>query len=547
MIAKNQTYEVRIEDITLEGSGVCRIDGFAVFVPMTAPGDLARVKIVKVLKSYGFGIMEELLEPSPDRGADPCGGCGVFRRCGGCAFRHLTYKAELRLKEKAVRDAFQRLGGFTEEPLPILGAEQTDGYRNKAQYPLAVMSDGAIAAGFYARNSHRVVPAENCPLQPPVFGKILGEILEFLREYRLPVYREETGQGIYRHVYLRQAPSTGKVLVCLVAVKKNPPRIRELAERLVKKFPETAGVWVNVNPERTNVILGKNWQHIWGERELVDTLLGVELGISPASFYQVNKAQTERLYRLAFDFGEFSGDEELLDLYCGIGSIGLTAYRQIGRLTGVEVVPEAVENARKNARRNGMDRAEFFCADASGAAKRLAEQGLRPGVIVVDPPRKGCGPEVIEAIGEMAPEKVLMISCNPSTAARDCKALCGMGYRLVKYQPVDLFPRTGHVETVVLLSKGEIDSKKVRVEFSLENMDMSGFQKGATYPQIKEYVREHSGLKVSSLYISQVKRKCGLDVGQNYNLSKKENVKQPQCPPEKELAIREAFNYFGML
>ena len=261
----------------------------------------------------------------------------------------------------------------------------------------------------------------------------------------------------------------------------------------------------------------------------------------------MNKAQTERLYRLAFDFGEFSGDEELLDLYCGIGSIGLTAYRQIGRLTGVEVVPEAVENARKNARRNGMDRAEFFCADASGAAKRLAEQGLRPGVIVVDPPRKGCGPEVIEAIGEMAPEKVLMISCNPSTAARDCKALCGMGYRLVKYQPVDLFPRTGHVETVVLLSKGEVDSKKIRVEFSLEDMDMSEFQDGATYPQIKAYVLEHSGLKVSNLYISQIKRKCGIEVGKNYNLPKSEDSRQPQCPPEKEKAIREAFKYFGMI
>ncbi len=547
MIAKNQSYEVRIEDLTLEGSGVCRIEGFAVFVPMTAPGDVARIKIVKVLKSYGFGILEELMEPSPDRGTDPCGGCGVFRRCGGCAFRHITYEAELRLKDKAVRDAFRRLGRFSVDPLPILGAAETGGYRNKAQYPLTVAAGGDILAGFYARNSHRVIPAEDCPLQPPVFGRILKVILEFLREHRLPVYREESGQGIYRHVYLRQAPSTGKILVCMVAVKRRPPRIQELAQRLAQGFPEIAGVCVNVNPDRTNVILGKRYELVWGSMELKDTLLGVELAVSPAAFYQVNKAQAERLYQLAFGFAEFRGDEHLLDLYCGIGSIGLSAYGQIGRLTGVEVVPEAVENARENARKNGMDRAEFFCADASGAAKRLASEGLRPDVILVDPPRKGCGPEVLDAIAEMAPEKVIMISCNPSTAARDCRILCEKGYALKKYQGVDLFPRTGHVETVVLLSKGEVDSKKIRVEFSLEDMDMSEFQDGATYPQIKEYVLEHTRLKVSNLYISQIKRKCGIGVGKNYNLPKSEDSRQPQCPPEKEKAIREAFKYFGMI
>lgn len=456
MITKNQSYEVRIEDLTLEGNGVCRIEGFAVFVPMTAPGDVARIKIVKVLKSYGFGILEELLEPSPDRGKDSCGGCGVFRRCGGCAFRHITYEAELRLKEKSVGDAFRRLGGFPMDPLPILGAPETGGYRNKAQYPLAVASDGSITAGFYARNSHRVIPAEDCLLQPPAFGRILKAVLDFLQEYRLPVYQEETGQGIYRHVYLRQAPSTGKILVCLVAVKKRPPRIQELARRLTEQFPEVAGVCVNVNPDRTNVILGKRYEPVWGNMELEDTLLGVRLSISPAAFYQVNKPQAERLYRLAFEFAEFRGDEHLLDLYCGIGSIGLSAYGQIGRLTGVEVVPEAVENAEENARKNGMERAEFFCADASGAARRLAAEGLRPDVVLVDPPRKGCDPEVLDAIAEMAPEKVVMISCNPSTAARDCRNLCEKGYALLKYQGVDMFPRTRHVECVALLKRAPV-------------------------------------------------------------------------------------------
>lgn len=545
MIAKNEVYEVCIEDLTLEGSGVCRIDGFAVFVPLTAPGDVARVKIVKVLKSYGFGILEELITPSPDRGKDPGGGCGVFRKCGGCSFRHLTYEAELRLKEKAVKDAFRRLGGFLKDPLPILGSEKIDGYRNKAQYPLALI-DGKPVAGFYARNSHRVVPAEDCPLQPPVFGRILKEILRFLEETRLPIYREENGQGIYRHVYLRQAPSTGKVLVCMVAVKKDPPKIRELSERLSRKIPEVSGVCVNVNAERTNVILGRRWQQIWGEPELSDTLLGVELSISPAAFYQVNKPQAERLYQRAFELAEFRGDEHLLDLYCGIGSIGLTAYGKIGRLTGVEVVPEAVENARKNAKKNGMDRAEFFCADASGAAKRLAEEGMKPDVILVDPPRKGCGGEVIEAIGEMAPEKVVMISCNPSTAARDCKVLAEKGYILRCYQPVDLFPRTGHVETVCLLSK--LQSKEhIEIEVKMDELDLTAAEKKATYEEIKTYVLEHTGLKVSSLYIAQVKQKCGIIERENYNKPKSENAKQLQCPPEKEKAIKEALHHFGMI
>lgn len=546
MVIKNQSYTARVEDITLDGSGVCRVEGFAVFVPLTAPGDEIRFKVVKVLKSYGYGILEELLEPSPDRMQDPCGGCRVFRKCGGCAFRHITYESELRLKDKAVRDAFTRLGGFSQAPLPILGSEKTDRYRNKAQYPLAVMPDGIIEAGFYARNSHRVVPAEDCPLQPAVFSRILKEVLAFLREYRLPVYREETGQGIYRHVYLREAPSSGKVLVCLVAVKRRPPRIEELARRLEEKFPEIAGVCVNVNPDRTNVILGKRYERISGNMELEDTFLGVRLGISPAAFYQVNTAQAQRLYQLAFDFAEFQGSEHLLDLYCGIGSIGLSAYGRIGRLTGVEIVPEAVENARANARRNGMENAEFFCADASGAAKRLAAEGMRPDVIIVDPPRKGCGAEVLDAIIEMAPEKVVMISCNPSTAARDCNVLCQKGYTLQKYQGVDLFPRTGHVETVVLLSK--LNAKQhIEVELNLDELDLTAAESKATYEEIREYVLEHTGLKVSHLYIAQVKQKHGIIERENYNKPKSENSRQPKCPPEKEAAIMEALKHFQML
>lgn len=451
MVSKNQYLEAKVEGITLEGSGVARADGFALFVPLTAPGDYARIKVVKVLKRYGFGIVDQILAPSPDRLPEEEQGCGCFRQCGGCAFRHIAYGAELKIKENAVRDAFRRLGGFGLEPLPILGAPSADRYRNKAQYPLGRDRDGRIVAGFYARNSHRIVPAEDCPLQPVIFSEILRLVLDFLNANRLSVYDEGTGKGDYRHVYLREAPSTGEVMLCMVASRENPPGMRELAEKVQAAFSEVVSVYLNINPEKTNVILGREYRLLAGKAQITDEFLGKKLAVSPASFYQVNQAQAQRLYELAFDFAEFTGTEHLLDLYCGIGSIGLSAADRIGKLTGVEIVPQAVENARLNAKLNGV-KAEFFCADASGAARKLAEEGAKPDVILVDPPRKGCGAEVLEAIFRMAPRKVVMISCNPATAARDCKILCEEGYRLRKYQAADMFPRTGHVECVALLT-----------------------------------------------------------------------------------------------
>ena len=295
------------------------------------------------------------------------------------------------------------------------------------------------------------------------------------------------------------------------------------------------------------MILGKTYRTLWGQDYLEDTLCGLEFRLSVPSFYQVNREQAEVLYGRALAFAGLTGRETVVDLYCGIGTITLVMARQAGRAIGAEVIPAAVEDAQANARRNGVENAEFLCADAGQAAQELARRGLRPDVICVDPPRKGISPEVVEAIVQMAPQRVVYVSCDPATLGRDVKRLREGGYLLQQAEAVDLFPRTGHVETVVLLSKGEIDSKKIRVEFSLEDMDTSGFQQGATYEQIKGRVLEQTELKVSSLYISQIKRKCGLEVGQSYNLSKKENAKQPQCPPEKEKAIREAMKYFGMI
>ena len=339
----------------------------------------------------------------------------------------------------------------------------------------------------------------------------------------------------------------GESLCCVVINGRQAPREPELAAYVCATVPHTAGVLVNSNTKRGNVILGEKYRTLWGRDYLMDTLCGLEFKLSVPSFYQVNRDQAEALYGKALDYAGLTGRETVLDLYCGIGTISLCLARRAGHVIGAEVVPQAIEDARANALRNGVTNAEFFCGDAGEVAARLAGQGVRPQVICVDPPRKGLAPEVPAVLASMAPDRIVYVSCDPATLARDVKRLEELGYRAVQAQPVDLFPRTAHVETVVLLSKGEIDSKKVRVEFSLEDMDMSEFQDGATYPQIKEYVLEHTGLKVSNLYISQIKRKCGLEVGKNYNLPKSEDSRQPQCPPEKEKAIREAFKYFGMI
>ena len=336
-------------------------------------------------------------------------------------------------------------------------------------------------------------------------------------------------------------------MVCFIVRKPIRKKLMPLVEILTEQYPQIKSICMNCNPKKTNVILGDSTETLWGKDTITDTMCGNAVDLSPESFYQVNTIQAERLYGAAKEFAQLTGKERLLDLYCGAGTIGLSMADAVSELVGVEIVPEAVENAKENAARAGVKNAAFFCGDAGSIAGKLAEQGTAPDVIVVDPPRKGCDEAALWAMVQMQPERIVMISCNATTAARDCAMLSRMGYAAERVHPVDLFPGTGHVETVVLLSKGEVDSKKIRVEFSLEDMDMSEFQDGATYTQIKDYVQEHSGLKVSNLYISQIKRKCGIGVGKNYNLPKSEDSRQPQCPPEKEKAIREAFKYFGII
>ena len=547
-LQKNQILTLRIERLSSDGSGVAHSpDGETVFVPGAAPGDEADVRIVKDCKRYAFGILDHLRTPSPDRIPVDCAVAGP---CGGCSLRHLDYTAELRAKQENVTDAFRRIGGLDVPVLDICPSPEVDRYRNKVQFPVGLDKNGNPCIGFYAGRTHRIVPCPDCKLQPGVLNDIGNALCRFFAENGIQPYNEETGQGLVRHIFLRRGAHSGQIMVCLVCTRPNLPHADALCTRLREQFADIATILLNVNSKNTNVILGTETHTLYGPGYIEDTLCGVPVQLGPLSFYQVNTLAAERLYGIAAQYAQLTPDDLLLDLYCGMGTIGLSMVDHCRELVGVEIVPEAIESAKANAARMGdavTAKSCFFCADAGQAATRLAAEGLHPDVVMLDPPRKGCDEATLSAVVRMAPRRVVYVSCNPATAARDAAWLEQNGYHAEKVQPVDLFPRTKHVECVIALSKGEIGSKKVRVEFSLEGMDTSGLQKGATYPEIKARVLEQAGLKVSSLYISQVKQKCGLEVRENHHKAKSENTKQPQCPKEKEDAIVEALKHFQMI
>ena len=538
-LAKNQEHTVTIEGYGEGGMGVARIDGRVVFVHGALRGEKCRVLILKTLKSVAFAKVLEVIEPSSERITPDC---PYFPRCGGCTYRHIRYEEELRLKKQRVQDNLSRIGGSDVTVEEILGAQDTLRYRNKAQYP--VSKDGAV--GFYRARTHEVIECEHCLLVRPEADAAAEALREYMQSCRVAGYDEKTGRGLVRHLYIR-SNAAGESLICVLVNGDKLPKEDRLVTLLRDACPKCTGIVLGTNTKKGNVILGDRYRTLWGSDRLEDTLCGKTFRLSVPSFYQVNRVQAERLYAKAIEFAGLTGQETVLDLYCGAGTITLALSDHAKKVLGAEIVPEAIDDARENAARNGVKNAEFFCGDASDVAKKLARENLRPDVITVDPPRKGLAADVVESIAEMQPGRVVYVSCDSATMARDVKRLADLGYTAQRACAVDMFPRADHVETVVLLSKGEVDSKKIRVEFSLEDMDMSEFQDGATYTQIKDYVLEHSGLKVSNLYISQIKRKCGIEVGKNYNLPKSEDSRQPQCPPEKEKAIREAMKYFGMI
>lgn len=449
-IRKNDLIPLEITGYTAEGSGVGRYRDIAVFVPRTAVGDKITARVLKTAKTYAFGKIEELLQPSPARIDSDC---VSFEQCGGCVFRHISYEEELHAKQQRVKDALVRIGGFADLNVqPILGAAQPNGYRNKAQLPIG-MQNGSVVMGFYATHSHRIVDAETCCLQPAVFEKAAKVVRAWIQQSGIPVYNEQTGKGCFRHLYLRRGEITGELMVCLVMNANGFAGEDDLAKKLRAELPELKSFVLNVNRAQTNVILGKRCRTVWGKDSITDELCGLKFEISPLSFYQVNRTQAQRLYQLAAEYAGLTGKETLLDLYCGTGTIGLSMAHRAAHVIGVEVVEQAIENAHKNAQRNQIENAEFFCGDAADAAKILEQRGVKPDVVVLDPPRKGCTPELIQTVARMTPSRVVYVSCDPATLARDLRIFNELGYLTKVVTPVDMFPRTGHVETCVLMSR----------------------------------------------------------------------------------------------
>ena len=545
-LQKNQIITLSIERLSGDGSGVGHWEGETVFVPGTAPGDVIRARIVKDCKRYAFGIVERVETASPDRIPVDCPVAGP---CGGCSLRHLDYQAELEAKAASVADAFRRIGGLDVAIQPILPSPEVDRYRNKVQYPVGRDKNGHLCIGFYAGRSHRIVPCADCKLQPAILNEIGGTLCGLLEQYGIEPYNEESGKGLVRHIFLRRGAHSGQIMVCLVCTRSKLPHADEILKQLCSRFDTIATVLINVNREKTNVILGTENHILYGPGFIEDTLCQVPVRLGPLSFYQVNTPGAEQLYTVAASYADPGPDDLLLDLYCGMGTIGLSMANRCRELIGVEIIPEAIESAKANAARMGMNiaaKSRFFCADAGAAASRLASEGLAPDIIVVDPPRKGCDQATLSAIVQMAPRRLVYVSCNPATAARDAAILAKAGYQVEKVQPVDMFPRTGHVETVISLSQRNPDD---HIEFSIEldNLDTTPTETKATYQAIKNYVKEQTGLNVTPLYIAQVKQKCGIIERECYNKPKSENTKQPQCPPEKEKAIREALKHFQMI
>lgn len=543
---KNQEFTVTIEDMSEDGAGIGKLDGYIWFIKDTVIGDRVRARAMKMKKSYGFARLMEVIEPSPVR-VEPR--CPAARPCGGCQLQFMKYEEQLVFKERKIKNNLMRIGGFREEEipmLPIMGMEYPWRYRNKAQFPFGLNKNGEIITGFYAGRTHDIIENEDCLLGVEENKEILGIIRGFMQRNRIKPYDEKTHRGLVRHALIRKGFKSGEIMVCLVINGKSLPYGERLAEELMQ-IPGMTSISYSVNEEKTNVIMGKEIVNLYGPGYITDSIADVTYQISPLSFYQVNPVQTEKLYGTALEYAGLTGEETVWDLYCGIGTISLFLAQKARKVYGVEIVPQAIDDARRNAKLNGMGNVEFFVGKAEEVLPEQYEKNhIYADVIVVDPPRKGCDQMCLDTILRMQPKRVVYVSCDSATLARDLRYLADGGYVVKKVRGCDMFPMSGHVEAVCLLSKLQA-KQHIEIDLDMDELDLTSAEKKATYQKIKDYVLEHSGLKVSSLYIAQVKQKCGIIERENYNKPKSEDAKQPQCPPEKEKAIKEALKHFGMV
>ena len=563
---KNDRIELEITDMGVGGEGIGKADGLTFFVKDAVIGDRIIARVTKLKKTYGYARLEELLVPSTLR-CEPR--CPQHRRCGGCQIQPMSYEAQLSFKQNKVRGNLIRLGGFAADFVdrvmePIVGMDAPYRYRNKAQFPIGTDRDGQPVAGFYAARTHSIIPVDDCLLGVEENKVILDAVLDYMRAEHVSAYDETTGKGLIRHVLIRYGFTSKELMVALVINGKRLPHEEALIRRLTQ-IHGMKSISVNCNLENTNVILGKETICIWGEPYITDDIhlcdcsddrftqtdQAVTFQISPQSFYQVNPVQTEKLYSLALDYADLTGTESVWDLYCGIGTISLFLAKKAGQVYGVEIVPQAIEDARRNAALNGITNAQFFVGKAEEVLPRFYEKSTddemsHPDVIVVDPPRKGCDAACLDTMLKMRPERIVYVSCDSATLARDLRILCDGGYELKRVRAVDQFGHTVHVETVVKLS---LKKDTPKIEVTMEPDEESNYtpQEKATYSKIKEYVKDKYGVNVHTSYIAQVKRMCGLDMGENYNKSKKENPEVKQCPQEKVEYIRDALRFYKLI
>ena len=552
MFSKNDEVDILIEDISNEGEGIGHVNGYALFVKDTLPGDYVHAKIIKVKKSYGFARLMDIIKPSEDRTEAVCENAV---RCGGCQLQHYRYDRQLDYKQNKVKNALVRMGGFAADFIdsvmePVIGMDNPYNYRNKAQFPVGKDKEGNTVIGFYAGRTHSIIDSRYCYIQSEVSNKVVSIIRSWIERYVISPYEETKHSGLIRHILVRNGFKTGEVMVCLVVTSKKVPALDKLVE-LLGGIDGLVSVCLNINKDKTNKILGDKIINVYGRDYIEDYIGDVKYRISPLSFYQVNPVQTEKLYSTALDFAGLTGNETVWDLYCGIGTISLFLAKSAKSVLGVEIVPQAISDAKVNAQINNIDNALFTCGAAEDVEDFLTENELQhiygnPDVIVVDPPRKGCDSKLLDTIISHSPERIVYVSCDPATLARDLKILCEDVYEIKRVRACDMFGMSGHVETIVLLSQQRPDDT-IEIDLDLDELDATSAELKATYQEIKDYVLKEFGLKVSSLYISQVKRKCGIEVGENYNLPKSENARVPQCPKEKEDAIKVALKYFAMI
>ncbi|EPV34606.1 RNA methyltransferase [Streptococcus agalactiae GB00679] len=543
MLHKNDIIETEISDISHEGMGIAKVDGFVFFVENALPGEIIKMRVLKLRKRIGYGKVEEYLTTSPHRneGLDY-----TYLRTGIADLGHLTYEQQLLFKQKQVADNLYKIAHISDVLVePTLGMTIPLAYRNKAQVPVRRV-DGQLETGFFRKNSHTLVSIEDYLIQEKEIDALINFTRDLLRKFDVKPYDEEQQSGLIRNLVVRRGHYTGQLMLVLVTTRPKIFRIDQMIEKLVSAFPSVVSIMQNINDRNSNVIFGKEFRTLYGSDTIEDQMLGNTYAISAQSFYQVNTEMAEKLYQKAIDFSDLNSEDIVIDAYSGIGTIGLSVAKQVKHVYGVEVVEKAVSDAKENATRNGITNSTYVADSAENAMAKWLKEGIKPTVIMVDPPRKGLTESFVYSAAQTKADKITYISCNSATMARDIKLFEELGYHLVKIQPVDLFPMTHHVETVALLSKLDVD-KHIDVEVTLDELDLTSAESKATYAQIKEYILEKFDLKVSTLYIAQIKKKCGIVLREHYNKSKKEKQVIPQCTPEKEEAIMDALRHFKMI